>query len=74
MTTGFIISNNQYTLDQLGWKIFFNQQLTLENLENTSAHRVTQVFRNRLKVAGENGETNLDLAHYHLLQNCTIGD
>jgi ribosome biogenesis GTPase len=64
----------QYTLTQLGWKTFFNQQLTLENLEQTAPYRVTQVFRNRLIALGENGELNLDLAQFPNLQESTVGD
>jgi ribosome biogenesis GTPase len=68
------MSEKHYTLQQLGWKTFFNQQLTLDNLEQTAPYRVTQVFRNRLIVLGENGELNLDLAQYPHLQECTVGD
>lgn len=68
------MSEKQYTLAQLGWKTFFNQQLTLDNLEQTAPYRVTQVFRNRLIVLGESGELNLDLAQYPNLQESTVGD
>ena len=68
------MSEKQYTLAQLGWKTFFNQQLTLDNLEQTAPYRVTQVFRNRLIVLGESGELNLDLAKYPNLQESTVGD
>jgi ribosome biogenesis GTPase len=68
------MSEKHYTVQQLGWKTHFNQQLTLDNLEQTAPYRVTQVFRNRLIVLGENGELNLDLAQYPHLQECTVGD
>tara|TARA_R110000868_G_scaffold191714_8_gene435955 strand:+ start:469 stop:804 length:336 start_codon:yes stop_codon:yes gene_type:complete len=68
------MSEQHYTLQQLGWKTFFNQQLTLDNLEQTAPYRVTQVFRNRLIVLGENGELNLDLAQYPNLLESTVGD
>lgn len=68
------MSEKHYTLAQLGWKAFFNQQLTLDNLEQTAPYRITQVFRNRLILLGENGELNLDLAQYPNLQECTVGD
>ncbi|MBL4630181.1 MAG: GTPase RsgA, partial [Paraglaciecola sp.] len=68
------MSDENQTLAQLGWKTFFNQQLTLENLTHTQPHRVTQVFRNRLVALGESGELNLDLAQYPNLQEATIGD
>ncbi|MEP1447481.1 MAG: ribosome small subunit-dependent GTPase A [Paraglaciecola sp.] len=68
------MSEKNFTLAQLGWKTFFNQQLTLDNLEQTTPYRVTQVFRNRLIVLGESGELDLNLAQYPNLQNCTVGD
>jgi ribosome biogenesis GTPase len=68
------MSGKHYTLAQLGWKTFFNQQLTLDNLEQSAPYRVTQVFKNRLIVLGENGELNLDLAQYPNLQQSTVGD
>lgn len=68
------MSDSHYTLAQLGWKTFFNQQLSLEDLEHTAPCRVTQVFKNRVVVLGENGEINLDLAQYPHLQRCTVGD
>ena len=58
------MSDNSFSLAQLGWKVFFNQQLTLENLEQSTPHRVTQVFRNRLVMLGEKGEFNMDLAQF----------
>ncbi|WP_339722703.1 ribosome small subunit-dependent GTPase A [uncultured Paraglaciecola sp.] len=68
------MSGKNYTLAQLGWKTFFNQQLTLENLEQTAPYRITQVFRNRVIVLGENGERELNLAQFPHLQTCTVGD
>jgi ribosome biogenesis GTPase len=68
------MSEQHYTLAQLGWKAFFNQQLTLDDLEQTAPNRITQVFRNRLIVLGVNGELNLDFAQYPNLQECTVGD
>ena len=65
---------NQYTLQQLGWKAVFNQQLTLDELEQTVPYRVTQVFRNRLTLLGENGEHNVDLAQFPAMQQSTVGD
>lgn len=68
------MSEKHHSLRQLGWKTFFNQQLTLEQLETTYPCRVTQVFRNRLVVLSENGELHLDLGQHPSLQTCTVGD
>lgn len=68
------MSENTYTLTQLGWKTYFSQQLTLEALDQSSPYRVTQVFKNRLIVLGEDGERHLELAQHPSLQACTVGD
>lgn len=58
----------------LGWKIHFNQQLTIEELEQYVPVRVTRVFRNRLLVLGEDGEQDISLSQFPDLNTCTIGD
>lgn len=68
------MSEKQYSLAQLGWKAYFNQQLTLEDLEHYTPKRISQVYRNRLTIFGEQGEADLSLAQYPQLQKCTIGD
>lgn len=68
------MSAKNYTLAQLGWKTFFNQQLSLDNLEQTAPIRITQVFKNRVNALGEIGELNLNLAQYPILKNATVGD
>ncbi|MGJ8679762.1 ribosome small subunit-dependent GTPase A [Paraglaciecola sp.] len=68
------MSEKQYSLSQLGWKAFFNQQLSLEELEQSNPYRITQVFRNRLQIWGESGELDVSLAQFPNLQTSTIGD
>jgi ribosome biogenesis GTPase len=68
------MSEKHYTLQQLGYKAYFNQQLTLDDLEQSSPYRVTQVFRNRIILRGEDGELDLPLSHITTSQNCTVGD
>lgn len=48
-------------LQKLGWKPFFQQQLSLEELEQTEPVRVMAVHRDRLDVAGASGERKLQL-------------
>lgn len=74
MTAGFIMSKKHQSLSQLGWKSFFNQQLSLEDLEQSAPYRVTQVFRNRLVLWGEDNEVDIPLAQFPTLQECTVGD
>jgi ribosome biogenesis GTPase len=73
-TLGKSMLQIQYSLHKLGWKPYFNQQLTLEDLEHYSPARVTRVFRNRLVALGENGEQNISLAQNIELNCATIGD
>jgi ribosome biogenesis GTPase / thiamine phosphate phosphatase len=68
------MSQAQYSLFQLGWKNYFNQQLSIEDLENMQPHRVTHVYRNRLILLGEAGEQDLSLDQYPELIDSTIGD
>lgn len=44
---------------QLGWKPFFQQQLSLEELGDCEAVRVMAVHRSQLEVAGEQGEESV---------------
>lgn len=74
LITGFIMSEKKFTLSQLGWKTSFNQQLTFDQLEHYSPHRVVQVYRNRLVVWGEEGEFDIQLAQFPNMETSTIGD
>ena len=44
-----------FSLPQLGWSHFFQQQLSLEEWESTSPVRITAVHRNSIDVAGKQG-------------------
>nr|WP_255771760.1 ribosome small subunit-dependent GTPase A [Microbulbifer guangxiensis] len=68
----------QSPLEKLGWKPFFQQQLSLEEYELCEPLRVMAVHRNRLEVAGETGEHSFSLGGVHLPaaveQRPTVGD
>ena len=68
----------QAQLHKLGWKPFFQQQLTLEELELGEAVRVMAVHRNQLEVAGESGAESLPLSSVLLAEEVesrpTVGD
>ncbi len=49
------------TLAQLGWKTFFQDQLTAEESEHCDPVRVMAVHRNRLEVCGAQGEDEVPL-------------
>ncbi|WP_231745270.1 MULTISPECIES: ribosome small subunit-dependent GTPase A [Microbulbifer] len=54
-------AHEQSPLGKLGWKPFFQQQLSLHEYEHCEPVRVMAVHRNRLEVAGEGGEKSLSL-------------
>jgi ribosome biogenesis GTPase len=62
---------NTLTLDQLGWRPFFQQQITLEQWEYPVARVIAQ-YRNRLDVLGETGKSTLDLLPS--MPAITVGD
>ncbi|ELB2829043.1 ribosome small subunit-dependent GTPase A [Vibrio alginolyticus] len=59
-------------LKQLGWKPFFQQQLTLDDYDNTIFARVIAHHRSGYLLATETGQVHLN-AH-HSLPNMTVGD
>lgn len=68
----------QSQLHRLGWKPFFQQQLSLDELELAEPVRVMAVHRNQLEVAGEHGSENLPLTGALLTEEAgerpTVGD
>ena len=68
MTT---IEHGASTLVQLGWRPFFQQQLSLEQWEYPVARVIAQ-HRNRLELLGEAGERRLDL--HPDMPEITVGD
>ena len=66
------------TLSSLGWRNFFQQQLSLDELESLSPMRVMGVERSELSVAGEQGLERRALdAHWQqlpTLERPTVGD
>ncbi|MEF1329358.1 ribosome small subunit-dependent GTPase A [Vibrio sp. M260121] len=59
-------------LKLLGWKPFFQQQLTLDDYENTLFARVIAHHRSRYVVVSEQGETHLPI--HTSLPSMTVGD
>ncbi|WP_394240433.1 ribosome small subunit-dependent GTPase A [Vibrio astriarenae] len=59
-------------LTQLGWKGFYQQQLTLEDYENTLFSRVIAHHRSGYTIWTEQGEHHLDI--HHNLPSMTVGD
>ncbi|MCL6268934.1 ribosome small subunit-dependent GTPase A [Sansalvadorimonas sp. 2012CJ34-2] len=65
-------SNSALSLPQLGWKPFFQQQLTLEEYDFTQPARVMAEHRSILVLATEHGETRLD--RHHNMPDIAVGD
>lgn len=61
-------------LEKLGWKSFFLQQLSFEELEQTVPLRVMAVHRSRLELAGEQGTVSLPLTANVASNMPTVGD
>ncbi|EHH2453678.1 ribosome small subunit-dependent GTPase A [Vibrio parahaemolyticus] len=59
-------------LKQLGWKPFFQQQLTLDDYDNTIFARVIAHHRSGYLLATEAGQVHLNV--HHSLPNMTVGD
>lgn len=72
MRLGFKIMITHLTLSQLGWRPFFQQQLTLEEYEGTVFARVTEHHRSGFKLASEIGEITLSASPS--LPHITVGD
>ena len=72
MRLGFQIMTTHLTLSQLGWRPFFQQQLTLEEYEGTMFTRVTEHHRSGFKLASEIGEITLSASP--ALPPITVGD
>ena len=68
---GFIM-NILYSLPQLGWNHFFQQQLSLEEWEEFSIARVVGVERSQLVLLTEAGKQTLEIVHS--TPPITVGD
>jgi ribosome biogenesis GTPase len=64
--------NTPVSLPTLGWNNLFQQQLTLEELENHSIARISEHHRSGYKLLSESGE--LDLPIHKSLPAMTVGD
>ncbi|SEA45717.1 ribosome small subunit-dependent GTPase A [Microbulbifer marinus] len=65
-------------LQRLGWKPFFQQQLSLAELSDCEPVRVMAVHRSQLEIAGEQGERSLPLVPAMVAEDIeqrpTVGD
>jgi ribosome biogenesis GTPase len=62
------------SMTALGWKPAFQQQLTLEELENTLPARVTAVHKGSVVLAHEHGALSLQRSLFNSLPDITVGD
>ncbi len=72
------MSKPLYSLPQLGWSHFFQQQLSLEEWESTFPARVFAVYRKSIDIASVNGPQQISLpGTWHLKESeelPTVGD
>ncbi len=66
------LTSTKNPLKCLGWKPFFQQQLTLEDYDNTQFARVIAHHRSGYVLAGEDGQIHLGI--HSSLPNMTVGD
>ncbi len=64
--------SNQFSLFQLGWSHFFQQQLSLEEYETTTPARVVGQERSLLQLLNENGKVSLPVTPS--MPPITVGD
>lgn len=63
---------NKISLTHLGWKAFYQQQLSLQEWETTTPARVAKVHRSELKLLSEQGESTLTISA--AMPAITVGD
>ena len=72
------MKNASISMQQLGWKNFFQQQLSLEELESTVPVRVFSLNRHLFEGMGEHGHLQFSLPHIWIrraVENLpTVGD
>lgn len=72
------MSNTPHSIPELGWSHFFQQQLSLEEWQATVPVRVMAISRNRMHVAGEQGQQLLTVPGRWYLRDAeelpTVGD
>lgn len=71
-TSRVYIMNSKFTLPQLGWQPYFQQQLTLEDYEQNRIARVSAHHRSGYELLCEQGLTSLPI--HHSLPHMTVGD
>ena len=62
------------SLSELGWKPFFQQQLSLDDLTECYPARVTESQRGHLTLWNEQGKNRLQRELFHELEPVTVGD
>src|SRR5688572_18866704 len=67
------MSSSLLSLSQLGWRAYFSQQLTIEDLERFTPARVVSVQRSGLTLWSEHGESHAPAATLSRLV-ATVGD
>ncbi|TLU61860.1 ribosome small subunit-dependent GTPase A [Thalassotalea litorea] len=66
------MNKSRLTLAQLGWRPFFQQQLSLEEYEDYDIGRVVEHHRSQVKLAIEGGAVTIELTHQ--IEDICVGD
>lgn len=63
-----------YSNRQLGWKPFFQNQITLDELENSFPARISKIYRTKVLIWSQQGEQEVDIGLFSDLRNIAVGD
>jgi len=62
------------TIKQLGWKPFFQNQLTLDELEMSFPARISKIYRTKAVIWNEQGKQEVDIGLFSEIRNIAVGD
>jgi len=68
------VSEKLFTNSQLGWKSFFQNQLTLDELDIGYPARISKIYRTRAVIWSERGEQDVDIGLFSEIRNIAVGD
>jgi ribosome biogenesis GTPase len=68
------VSERDISNRQLGWKPFFQDQLTRDELDNSYPARISEIHRTRAVIWNESGKQDVDIGLFNGLPNIAVGD
>jgi ribosome biogenesis GTPase len=59
---------------QLGWKSFFENQLTQDEIDNSYPARISKIYRTRAVIWNEDGKQDVGIGLFSEVRNIAVGD